>query len=245
MSRSRVPPFLTLLPIVLFSALPPAQCQEERSGRAAPAVTLGIEIDLPAGGPWPVAVGEDHAVFYISAMGTGEMLGIIAVPEGRFAGVRITPSMGENSVKIKVSALVTTHKKLSEATYSEILSWPSEDAGSYEGKKDESLLLSGLAQLGLPVFKVKVVGVRIPVTTGGPPPPPPGAPPPPPPGGPRGSYADRFAFCECDALRDAITEEGRGASSLGPGGINVLAYPDAGECAEIGKFAGCCRILKP
>jgi hypothetical protein len=229
-----------LLPIVLFSALPPAQCQEEPSGRAAPAVTLGIEIDLPAGGPWPVAVGEDHADLIMPAIGRGEMLGIIAVPEGHFAGVRITPSMGdENSVKIKVSALVTAHTKLSEATCTEIQSWQSEDAGAYEGKKDESLLLSGLAQLGLPVLKVKVVGY-----------PPRGLPamvfgPPPPPGSPAeqqkrtetGRTKRTGALCWLEKTRDA----------LNPGGFGSAAFVEPGKCGKlgVGEFAQCCWILKP
>ena len=130
MSRSKVPPFLMLLPIVFFPALSAAQCLEP-SGREAPAVTLGIVIELPAGGPWPVAVGEDQADLIMPAIGTGEMVGIVAVPDGRFAGVRIAPSMGnKNSVKINVSALVTAHTKLSEATGTELQSWQSEDAGS-------------------------------------------------------------------------------------------------------------------
>ena len=158
--------------------------REQPSAPAGPAVTLGIEISLPSGGGWPVGEGADHAVFYIPAVGKGEMLGVIAVPNGRFAGVRITPSMGENSVKIDVSALVRTEKKLSEVTCNEVRSWPSEDAGSYGGKKDESLSLSGLARLGLPVFRVKVVQVHGPM-----------------PGDP---YANFSAHCDCDAPRDAF-----------------------------------------
>ncbi|HEY6371237.1 MAG TPA: hypothetical protein VIX37_11715, partial [Candidatus Sulfotelmatobacter sp.] len=33
--------------------------------RDEPAVTGAIQIYLPAGGAWPVAVGADHAVFYV------------------------------------------------------------------------------------------------------------------------------------------------------------------------------------
>lgn len=217
MSRSRVPSFLMLIPIVLFSAPPPAQCQEEPPNRGGPTVTLGIEINLPSGGVWPVSAGVDHAVFYIPALGKGEMLGVIRVPERRFAGVLIRPSVGENSVKIDVSALVKASKKLSEATCTEIQSWPSEAAGSYEGKKDESLLLTGLGQLGLPVFRVKVVRVHGP-----------------PPGGFHHPYANFSAHCDCDATRDALNDS-----------MGLLAYPDAGKCVEIGKCAQCCRILNP
>ncbi|MGA2593884.1 MAG: hypothetical protein ABSH32_28610 [Bryobacteraceae bacterium] len=211
-----------LFPIVWFFALPPAQCQEEPFSSGGPAVTLGIEINLPSGGAWPVAAGADHAVLYIPAVGKGEMLGVIRVPEGRFAGVLVRPSMGENSVKIDVSALLKAPKKLSEVTCAEMQSWPSEAAGSYEGKKDESLLLSGLAQLGLPVFKVRVVGVRGP-----------------PPGGPKGGpghppYAGFRAFCDCSSTRDALNAD-----------MGVLAYPEAGKCAKIGECAQCCRILNP
>ncbi|HEY6291865.1 MAG TPA: hypothetical protein VI455_09940 [Terriglobia bacterium] len=221
MNRRRVPPFPTLLPpvvlIVLFSALSPVLGQEEASSHSGPTVTLGIEINLPSGGAWPVAAGADHAVFYIPAVGKGEILGVIAVSQGRFAGVRITPSRGEHSVKIDVSALVTAEKKLSEATCAEIRSWRSEDGGSYEGKKDESLLLSGLAHLGLPVFKVKVVGVHGP-----------------PPGGFRHPYAGFSAYCSCESTRDALNDF-----------LSILGYPDAGKCTEIGECAQCCRILTP
>jgi len=182
-----------------------------------PTVTLGIEIDLPSGGPWPVAVGADHASFYIPAVGAGEVLGVIAVPKGHFAGIRITPSMGEDSVKVAVSALVKAQKNLSDATCNEIRSGQSVDAGSYEGKKDESFLLTGLGQLGLPVFHVKVVPVH-------------GAPP----GGWHRPYAGSAAHCDCDSTRDALNDA-----------IGTLAYPDVGKCVEVGKCAQCCRILKP
>lgn len=42
--------------------------------RVEPVVTHAIQIYLPAGGAWPVAVGADHAVFYIPVVGNGEML---------------------------------------------------------------------------------------------------------------------------------------------------------------------------
>jgi hypothetical protein len=165
-----------------------------------------------------VAVGEDHAVFYIPAVGAGEVAGVIPVSNERFAGVRITPNMGEDSVKVAVVALVKANKNLSDATCDEVRSWRSVDAGSYEGKKDESLLLTGLAQLGLPVFRVKVVEVgRHGIPPGG------GSP-----------YAGHLAHCDCEDTRDALNSS-----------INFLAYPGAGKCAEIGKCGQCCRIVPP
>jgi len=192
---------------------------EEMSESGGPRVTLGIEINLPAGGPWPVAVGEDHAVFYIPAVGAGEVLGVIAVSNAHFAGIRITPNMGEDSVKVAVSALVKAKKTLSDATCNEIRSWQSVDAGSYEGKMDESFSLTRLGQLGLPVFHVKVVGAG---RHG------------PPPGGFHHPYAGASAHCDCRATRDALNDS-----------IGYLAYPSAGECAEVGKCAQCCRITAP
>ena len=47
-----------------------------------PTVTLGIEVSLP-----------DRAVFYIPAVGDGEILGIVPFPKGSLAGIRITPRM--------------------------------------------------------------------------------------------------------------------------------------------------------
>jgi hypothetical protein len=151
-----------------------------------PVVTRAIQIDLPSGGPWPVAVGADHAVFYVPVVGKGEMLGIIPISKGHFVGVRIIPSMREDkdSVQIEVSALVEAKKTLSEASCSEVRSWHNEDAGSYVAKKGESLTLSGLGRLGLPVFKVKVIessGLR------------------PPSGGNR-------IFCGCASTRDELNE---------------------------------------
>jgi len=163
-----------------FSRRPQAPRHDE------PSVTRAIQIDLPSGGPWPVAVGADHAVFYVPVVGKGEMLGVIPVSKGHFVGVRIIPSMREDkdSVKIEVSALVAAQKALSEANCSEVRSWQNEDAGSYVAKKDESLVLSGLGRLGLPVFKVRVIestGLR------------------PPNGGNR-------IFCGCESTRDELNE---------------------------------------
>src|SRR6516162_1468181 len=118
-----------------------------------PTVTLKIEVSMP-----------DGAVFYIPAVGDGEMPGIVPLLKGRFAGICITPRMRTDSVQIDVSALTATNKKLSESTCDEVRAWNSEDAGSYEGKENALLLLSGLARLALPVLKVKVE------RAGGPPP---------------------------------------------------------------------------
>jgi hypothetical protein len=141
-----------------------------RSRRASLPLTLKIEVSLP-----------DGPVFHISAVGDGEMPVIVPPLKGRSAGIRITPRMRTDSVQIDVSALTATNKKLSEATCDEVRSWNSEDAGSYELKEHASLLLSGLAQLDLPVFKLKVVRV------GGPPP-----------GGFHHQYAHSLAFCGCE-----------------------------------------------
>jgi hypothetical protein len=154
--------------------------------RGEPAVTRAVEIDLPSGGTWPVAVGADHAVFYVPVLGQGEILGVIPVSTAHFVGIRIIPRMREDkdSVKIEVSALVPAKKALSDANSSEVRSWQGEDAGSYVAKKDEFLVLSGLGRLGLPVLKVKVVGssgLR-------------------PPGG--GSRI----FCGCESTRDELND---------------------------------------
>jgi WD40 repeat protein len=209
--------------------------QEEPSS-PAPTVTLGIKISL-----------SDGSVFYIPVIGNGEMLGVIAVSKGHFAGIRITPSMKTDSVKINVSALVTARKKLSEATCDEVSSWPSEDAGSYEWnpstvaavsgpngarerKEDESLSLSGLARLGLPVFKVKIVRAL---------PPPPGwaglhhARPP--------SLTDSFGYCGCDYSKPRSIIRPEGGSASGVGGI--MSFAGAGKCVEIRGCGQCCRIL--
>ena len=76
-----------------------------------PTVTLGIGIKLPAGGAWPVAVGADHAVFYVPAVGNGEILGVLVVPKGRFVGIRVIPSVQGDTVKIVVSALLAEKRK--------------------------------------------------------------------------------------------------------------------------------------
>ena len=179
-----------------------------------PTVTLGIEISLP-----------DRAVFYIPVVGNREMLGIVPFPRGPFAGVRITPRMRGDSAKIEVSALATAKKQLSEATCNEVRSWKSEDAGSYEGKKDASLLLSGLGRLGLPVFKVKVVRAYGP-----------------PPGGFHHPYANSSAFCGCNFPEPrSIISDGRSASGV----AGTSFYPDAGKCVQISGCGQCCRISPP
>ena len=82
-----------------------------------PTVTLKVEVSMP-----------DGAVFYIPAVGDGEMPGIVPLLKGRFAGIRITPRMRTDSVQIDVSALTATNKKLSESTCDEVRSWNREDA---------------------------------------------------------------------------------------------------------------------
>ena len=179
-----------------------------------PTVTLGIEVSL-----------SDRAVFYIPAVGDGEILGIVPFPKGPFAGIRITPRMRADSVKIEVSALAAAKKKLSEAMCEEVRSWKSEDAGTYDGKKDESLLLSGLGRLGLPIFEVKVVQAYGP-----------------PPGGFHHPYANSAAFCGCNfpEPRSIILN---GGSASGVAGIS--SFPDAGKCAEISGCGQCCRMAVP
>src|SRR6516162_4919859 len=178
-----------------------------------PTVTLKIEVSMP-----------DGAVFYIPAVGDGEMPGIVPLLKGRFAGIRITPRMRRDSVQIDVSALTASNKKLSESTCDEVLSSNSEDAGSYEGKENASLLLSGLARLGLPVFKVKVVHA------GGPPP-----------GGFHHPYAHFSAFCGCEysSSRSIINPEGSSASGVS----GIISYPDAGKCLQITGCGQCCRTV--
>src|SRR5215472_1346890 len=174
--------------------------QESTDG---PTVTFKVEVRMP-----------DGAAFYIPAVGDGEMVGIVPLLKGRFAGIRITPRMRTDSVQIDVSALTASNKKLSESTCDEVLSWDSEDAGSYEGKENASLLLSGLARLGLPVFKVKVV------RAGGPPP-----------GGFHHPYADSLAFCGCEypSSRSIINPDGGSASGV----AGIVSYPDAGKYTQI------------
>ena len=180
-----------------------------------PTVTLGIQVSLP-----------DGSVFYIPAVGDGELLGMVPLPKGPFAGIRITPRMRADSVQIDVSALLTDMKKLSEATCDEMRSWNSEDAGSYDGEENASLLLSGLGRLGLPVFKVKVVRAYGP-----------------PPGGFRHPYADSLAFCACDypSPRSITTLDGDSASGV----AGIRLYPDAGRCVQTIGCGQCCRTVVP
>jgi hypothetical protein len=186
--------------------------QESTGG---PAVTLRIEVIM-----------RDGAVFYIPAVGDGEMPGIIPLLKGRFVGIRITPRMRTDSVQIDVSVLSETDKKLSKATCDEIRSWNSEDGGSYEGKENALLLLSGLARLGLPVLKVKVV------RAGGPPP-----------GGFHHPYAHSLAFCGCEysSARSIINPDGSSAS----GAAGIVSYPEAGKCVQISGCGQCCRTAAP
>jgi hypothetical protein len=184
---------------------------------AGPKITLGIAIRLPAGGPWPVAVGADHAIFYVPAAGKGEMLGVLMLSKGRFLGIRIVPSMHGDSVEIAVTAMLADKKKLSLATCDEIRSWPAVDAGSYEGRKGASFPLSGLGKLGLPVFQVDIVPAKAP-----------------PPGAFHYPYANFIAYCSCELTRDELNPS-----------MGTLTYPDAGQCVEIGKCARCCRISLP
>lgn len=177
-----------LIFLVLASALASVgfRSRPQALPRDEPAVTRAIQVYLPSGGPWPVAVGADHAVVYVPVLGRGEMVGIIPFSTSHFAGIRIIPSMREDkdSVKIEVSALVSSKKALSDANSRDIRSWQGEDAGSYVAKKDEFLVLSGLGRLGLPVFKVKVIessGIT-------------------PPGG-----GNRI-FCGCEATRDKLND---------------------------------------
>lgn len=163
------------------------------------------------------AVGADHAVFYVPAVGNGEILGVLVVPKGRFEGIRVIPSVQGDTVKIAVSALLADKRKLSEARCSEIRSWPSVDAGSYEGKEDASLPLTGLGKLGLPVLQMDVVPAKGP-----------------PPGGWHHPYANFMAFCSCESTRDELNPS-----------IGILGYPDAEKCTEIGKCGRCCRISLP
>jgi hypothetical protein len=176
-----------------------------------PTVTLAIEVGLP-----------DGAVFYIPVVGDGEMPGVVPFAKGRFAGIRITPRMHADSVQIEVSALVTARKKLSEVTCDEVRSWNSEDACSYEGKENASLLLSGLGRLGLPVFTVKVV------RTAGPPP-----------GGFHHQYANALAFCSCHFPEPRSITNADGSSAAGVAG--TMSYPDAGKCVQISGCGQCCR----
>jgi hypothetical protein len=238
----RVPFFLVCFPVSLFSASEKSEKAEQQRARrlrrrvialgavlmlgslggwpqepppGGPTVTLAIEVSLP-----------DRAVFFIPVVGDGEMPGIVPLPKGRFAGIRITPRMRAESVQIEVSALTAARKKLSEAACDEVRSWNSEDAGSYDGKENESLLLSGLARLGLPVLEVKVV------RAGGPPP-----------GGFHHPYANFLAFCGCEYPKPRSITNPDGSSAIGVAG--TMSYPDAGQCAQISGCGQCCRAAVP
>lgn len=60
--------------------------QESTGG---PTVTLRIEVIM-----------RDGAVFYIPAVGDGEMPGIVPLLKGRFAGIRITPRMRTDQFRL-------------------------------------------------------------------------------------------------------------------------------------------------
>src|SRR5215813_1951553 len=202
---------IALIAVLIFGSLQ-GWPQEPPS---KPTVRLKIELTL-----------ADGAVFYIPAVGDGEVLGIVTVPESRFVGVRFTPRMRSDSIQIDVSALTASKKKLSEATCDDVRAWNSEDAGSYAGKENALLLLSGLGRLGLPVFKVKVV------RAGGPPP-----------GGFRHPYAHFLAFCGCEypSSRSILNPDGSSASGV----AGILSYPDAGKCVQISGWGYCFRSAGP
>ena len=176
-----------------------------------PVVTLKIDVTLP-----------DGAVLDIPAVGDGEVLGVVMLPHGPFAGIRITPRMRSDSVQIDVSALIASKRKLLEVNCDEVRTWNSEEAGSYHGKENTSLLLSGLGRLGVPVLKVKIVRAG-----GGPP------------GGFHNPYAHSLAFCGCEypSPRSIINPDGRSASGV----AGLVSYPDAGKCSQISGCGQCCR----
>jgi len=203
--------------ITVFLLTGPPHAWPQAKPHDGPKVTLAIAIKLPRGGAWPVAVGADHAVFYVPAVGKGEILGVLAVPIGRFVGIRFLPSAQGDTAMITVSALLADKRQLSEATCGEIRSWPSVDVGTYDGKKGASIPLTGLGKLGLPVLQMDVVPA-----TG------------PPPGGWRHPYANSMAYCACESTRDELNPS-----------VGILGYPDAEKCNEIGKCGRCCRLLLP
>jgi hypothetical protein len=180
-----------------------------------PSVTLKVEVSLFNG-----------AVFYIPAVGDGEVSGTIPLRKGRFVAVRITPRMRTDFVQIDVSALSESNEKMSQATSEEVRSWNSEDAGSYQAEENVSLSLSGFAQLGLPVLKVKIV------RAGGPPP-----------GGFHHPYAHSLAFCGCEYPSPQAIVNADGSSATGVAG--VVSYPEAGKCVQISGCGQCCRTTVP
>ena len=141
------------------------------------------------------------------------MFGIIPSSEGRFAGIRITPRMRGNSVEIEVSALVRSKKKLSEATYDDVRFWHSEQAGSCQGNRDATLLLSGLDRLGLPVFSVKVVQGRGPL-----------------PGPPSAANSFGCAACGC---RYPEPRSGIFGGTIASGVGAFCSSPEPGKCVEV------------
>jgi hypothetical protein len=174
-------------------------------------VTLGIQISL-----------SDGSVFYIPAVGDGEVSGIVPLTNNRFAAIRITPRMLTNSVQIGASALLTDKRKFSEASCEEIPSWNSQDGGVYEGSQNTSLLFSGLDPLGVPVLKVKIVKASGP-----------------PPGGFRHTYANSLAFCGCEYPKARSITFPDGSSGSGIAG--VVSYPDAGKCVQLSGCGLCYR----
>ena len=203
--RRRVIAFATVIVCVSL------RCWSQEPPPPGPRVTLAITVSLP-----------DGTVFYIPAVGDGEMTGIVPLSNSRFAGIRITPRMLRDSVRIEASALLTDEKKLSEARCDEIRSWASEDAGVYDAKENASLLLSGLGRLGLPAFKVSVVWA------GGPPP-----------GSFRHAYANFLAFCDCQYPEPRSITNLEGGSASGVAGS--IIYPEAGRCVQLSGCGQCCR----
>ncbi|MGC9949744.1 MAG: WD40 repeat domain-containing protein [Bryobacteraceae bacterium] len=189
---------------------------EGMSDTGGPMVSRAIAISLP-----------DDTNFYIPAVGDGEMFGVIPVSNQRFAAIRIIPRMGARFVKMDVSALLITGKSLSQATCQEIRAWQSEDAGSYQGEPSDSLSLSGLARLDLPVLNVRVVHGGGSPTPGG--------------GGLRHPYAGFAAFCACNALQSTVTC----STEKGPARCTAMGFVDAEKCLELSGCGQCCRIAPP
>jgi hypothetical protein len=181
--------------------------------RGEPTVTLGIEVSLP-----------DDAVFYIPAVGDGEIRGMVSLAKHPHSWIRITPRMRADSMKTEVSALPKADKKEPEAN-SDGENGKGADAGSYEGKEG-SLLFSGLGQLGLPVLKARVVRAYGP-----------------PPGGFHHPYANSSAFCSCHFSKPRSIVDSDGSASSGV--VGIISYPDAGKCVEISGCGRCCRTSLP